>query len=326
MVLLVIAIAAVVLRWAPSMESSPGDSPADPDSARAYRSMSLLELTQIPKSSCEFKLGRVLARESAYTRHYITYRSGDLQISGVMNIPHGKGPFPLLVLNHGYIPPKIYTNGRGLKREQDYFARRGYAVLHSDYRNHAESDKDTLNDLRWRLGYAEDVIAAVHAIRCAGLPQIDTSRIGMLGHSMGGGITMQVITMFPDLIRAAALYAPVSAELDDNFNRWTAGSRLGDTLLTMYGRPEDNPDFWKAMSPASYFDRVRVPVLIQHGTNDESCPYEWSEAIAGKLRESGKEVTLVSLDGEKHEFIKRWPQFMETNLNFFDRHLKAAHR
>src|SRR3989338_4121372 len=78
----------------------------------------------------ELKLVRILDENEVYTRHYITYKSGDLTISGILNIPKGQGPFPLLVLNHGYIDPEIYTNGRGLKREQDYLARHGYAVIH----------------------------------------------------------------------------------------------------------------------------------------------------------------------------------------------------
>jgi len=77
-------------------------------------------------------LDAVLADNAAYTRHSIYYYSNGVKISGIMNIPKGAGPFPLLILNHGYIDPKVYTQGRGLKREQDYLARQGFAVLHTD--------------------------------------------------------------------------------------------------------------------------------------------------------------------------------------------------
>ena len=59
----------------------------------------------------------------AYTSYRITYRSGDLTISGVMNVPAGDGPFPAVVLNHGYVPPKAYVNGQGMERERHYLAR-----------------------------------------------------------------------------------------------------------------------------------------------------------------------------------------------------------
>ena len=52
-------------------------------------------------------------------------------------VPTGKGPFPGIVLNHGYIEPSIYVTGQGLAREQDWLARAGFVVLHTDYRGHA---------------------------------------------------------------------------------------------------------------------------------------------------------------------------------------------
>ena len=145
----------------------------------------------------DLKLDHVLDRKKTYTRYYITYRSDSLTISGIMNIPVGKGPFPVLILNHGYIPPKVYTNGRGLKREQDYLARAGYAVLHPDYRNHAYSDKDEDNDLNFRAGYVIDVINAIEAVKSSELKMLDKNNIGMLGHSMGGMLATFVIVVKP---------------------------------------------------------------------------------------------------------------------------------
>jgi hypothetical protein len=59
----------------------------------------------------DLRLGEVLVSDAAYTRYVVTYASEDLTISGVMNIPTGDGPFPTLVLNHGYIDPTVHTNG-----------------------------------------------------------------------------------------------------------------------------------------------------------------------------------------------------------------------
>jgi hypothetical protein len=66
---------------------------------------------------------RQVAVTDAYRRYDVTYGSGDLRISGVLLVPHGKGPFPAVVLNHGYIEPSIYVTGQGLAREQDRLAR-----------------------------------------------------------------------------------------------------------------------------------------------------------------------------------------------------------
>ena len=67
----------------------------------------------------------------------MTYPSGDVTVSGVLLRPRGPGPFPAVVLDHGYIEPSVYVTGQGLMREQDALARDGFVVLHTDYRGHA---------------------------------------------------------------------------------------------------------------------------------------------------------------------------------------------
>ena len=112
-------------------------------------------------------LEEVLASNSAYTRYRISYNSNGLSISGIMNIPTGDWPYPLVILNHGYIDPAVYTVGRGLKREQDYLARNGYVVLHTDYRNHWLSDDSTdLNQNYYFRSYfyGTDSINAINAV------------------------------------------------------------------------------------------------------------------------------------------------------------------
>src|SRR3954463_9141208 len=64
----------------------------------------------------DLKVGRLLGDYGAYKRYVITYRGDGLKISGVMNVPDGKGPFPVLVLNHGYIDPDSYFPGQGMPR------------------------------------------------------------------------------------------------------------------------------------------------------------------------------------------------------------------
>lgn len=272
----------------------------------------------------DFKVGSVQEKNAAYTRYFITYESAGLTISGIMNVPQGSGPFPVLFLNHGYIDPEIYTNGRGLRREQDYLARRGYVVVHSDYRNHAQSDKEpdeTVPDMRF--GYAEDVVNGILALRKSGLPHIAPDRIGMLGHSMGGGVAEIIAVSKPELVRAFVLFAPVSAEQKDNYERWIKDDPERDAKnIARFGRPEDNPKLWSDASPINYFDRVRAPLMIHHGTNDQDVPLEWSERAAKALEAASKDAELYVYPGEPHEFAVAWPQVMQRTVTFFDRHLK----
>lgn len=269
------------------------------------------------------RLGRVLARTGDYTRRAVTYRSGDLRISGIINVPRGDGPFPVLVLLHGHIDPDIYVTGQGLMREQDYLARRGYVVLHTDYRNHAGSDDDPRAERRLRLGYTEDVVNAVLAAKKSPLPFIDAERVGLLGRSMGGGVTYNTLVAQPGLVDAAVVFAPVSSRTADNFNRWTRPESpgLADTIIDRYGSPEDDPQFWRGVSPRTYFGRITEPLLIHHGTADDTCPMRWTRATYDALQRRGKDARLFVYDGEGHAFGHRWPLSMRRTVRFLDRHL-----
>ncbi|GAA0624392.1 alpha/beta fold hydrolase [Kribbella sandramycini] len=267
----------------------------------------------------ELRLGRVLARNPAYTRYHVAYPSGSLTISGILNVPSTPGPHPALVLNHGYIDPAVYTNGRGLAREQDYLARRGYVVLHTDYRNHAQSSKDPRSELNLRLGYTEDVLNAVHSLRTS--QYVDPDRIGMLGRSMGGGITLNALVTQPGLVKAGIIFASVSSNTVDNFNRWTRPDRPeAAAILRAYGEPARNPAFWRNVSPITFFDRITEPVLIHHGESDSTCPIAWSRTTHTTLQNAGKKSTLHTYPGEEHAFAAAWPTSMARTVTFLKQH------
>ncbi len=315
----------------PSPSSSPApqgstETPAAPRQPEPKpRPVSLPALFEKEYDGRGLRLESVLARTDAYTQHAVSYRSGDLRISGILNVPEGRGPFPALVLAHGYIDPAYYANGQGLRREQDWLARAGYVVLHSDYRNHASSSTDPAAERRMRLGYTEDVINAVHALRRTKAVRVDDDRVGLLGRSMGGGVVYNVLVAQPGLVDAAVVFAPVSSRTIDNFDRWIRDdpgrSALSDFILRRYGEPRENPRFWREVSPRSYFDRVTEPVLIHHGTADESCPIRWSRATTRAMQRAGVDVRMHTYAGEPHAFIGDWPLSMRRSVAFFRRHL-----
>jgi pimeloyl-ACP methyl ester carboxylesterase len=238
-----------------SPTSSPTPTPVDP--------VSIPALIGREHRGSGLRLGEVLARTAAYTSYEVTYESDGLTISGLMNIPTGKGPFPALVPAHGYIDPAVYTTGRGLSRAQDLLARNGYVVLHTDYRNHARSDKDTDNDVGLRLGYTENVIGAAMALRSSGRPEIDTGRLGLLGRSMGGGVVYDTLVVAPGLFDAAVTFAPVSAHPEENIDQFQrpGGDPLVAEIEATHGTPETNPRFWREVSPAARrrANRGRLP-------------------------------------------------------------------
>jgi dipeptidyl aminopeptidase/acylaminoacyl peptidase len=266
-----------------------------------------------------------LASTASYRQFSVTWRSGNLRISGVLDVPRGRGPFPAVVLAHGYIDPAFYDHGQGMRRELDWLGNAGFVTLHVDYRNHAFSDDDPTADRRLRLGYTEDVIDAVLALRRWRGP-VDDERIGLVGRSMGGGVVYNVLTVQPGLVDAAVVFAPVSSNSVDNFERWIrpnpARSGLAGDILRRYGEPATHRAFWRGVSPRTYFDRVTEPVLIHHGTSDDSCPIAWSRQTARAMRAVGVDVTLREYAGEEHAFGPQWPLSMGRTEAFLRRHLR----
>ena len=287
--------------------------------------LSIPHFAKMRLSGTGLTLEHVIEKNSAYVRHAITYQSNGLWISGILNIPNGQGPFPLLILNHGFIDASVYVRGRGLRREQDYLARKGFAVLHTDYRGHAESDPSPMTEKTYdgNLEYAMDSANAIFAMRAAKLPNMDASRIGMMGHSLCGGVTFAILTGRPDLVDAAVLYAPVHADVWENFMRWRSRREEGDRTREVFGTKEENPDLWAQLSPQTFLKNIRVPILLFHGDRDKDVPKTWSDDLSQRLTDLGKNITYVEYAGEGHEYGPKWNDFMEKTAAFFQEHLSA---
>ncbi|WP_243058956.1 S9 family peptidase [Nocardioides sp. SR21] len=260
---------------------------------------------------------RILRTEyatDAYTRYQVTYRSNGTVVSGVLLRPRGKGPFPAVVLNHGYFEPSIYVTGQGMAREQDWLARAGFVVLHTDYRGHAAGDAATDLERELRLAYAQDSINAVLALEK--LPYVDDDKTAMVGRSMGGGVTLNALVAAPGLVDAAVIYASVSSRYLDNLRHFTEPNRpeAVASLYDRFGRPPQA--VYTQLSSRTYFDRITEPVLIHHGEVDGTCPPAWSRTTQRLLDEAGVDSTLLEYPGEDHTFYARWQDSIVRTVRF----------
>ena len=273
------------------------------------------------------RLGAVREQTASFTSYDVSFRVDERRVTGVLNIPRGRGPFPAVVLAHGYIDPAIYVSGQGMTRERGYLADRGYVALHVDYRNHAGSDIDPRAARRLRLGYSVDVIAAVHALRASSAAHVDDDRIALMGRSMGGGVVYKALEMQPGLVAAAAVWAPVSSLEADNYNRWirpdTGRSDLDDFIRRTYGLPEQPMArrFWQEISARTYFARITEPVLIVQGGSDDTCPPAWARASYRALLRAGVEARLAWYADEEHAFGPRFEEAMARTVSFLEREL-----
>ncbi len=288
---------------------------ATPNSAAAF-SIEALRARAYPGGPIE--IVRTLEDTPQFTRYLVAYRSDGLRITAMMNRPKGAGPFPVIILNHGYWPPAAYTTGTGTQPEADFLARRGYLTIAPDYRNYGGSDQ---GDDVMRVSYLIDVVNLVASVKS--LPYAQAEAIGMWGHSMGGGITLKALVVSPQ-IKAASLYGAMSGDEAKNFAKirvWR-GSPLPE-IVDRIGTPETNPQGWAQMSPLNYLRYVQAPVIIHHGQADATVPIDFSEELVQALQAAGKPVEYHTYPGQPHLFFGAgWASFMERTAAFFDRYLR----
>jgi dienelactone hydrolase len=278
----------------------------------------------------------VLTVTNSFTRYYIDYPSDELTITGVMQVPHGEGPFPVIILNHGYIPRDNYWPGADTWNAAQYLNQHGYLTIAPDFRSWGESD---VANSFFSTGQVIDTLNLIGSL--SSVPEADPERVGMWGHSMGGGVTSKAITIDPR-IKAAVLYAPVSADDAEILARWGTGCKGGqpdgfaeecagaevltndidEHLHQAYRSALSDPQILYQVSPINYFDAVVAPVQIHIGTADTTTPPEWSDAIKRALQEAGKEIEYYPYPGQGHTFEgEHWRSFMERVTQFFDHHL-----
>ncbi|MFS3128781.1 alpha/beta hydrolase family protein [Nocardioides sp. Bht2] len=304
-------------------ESEPETTaPSTPSTPAQVDPVSLPALMTKEYDGRGLRLGEVREQTASYTSYQTTYRGDGLTLSGVLNVPRGKGPFPAVVLAHGYIDPAVYRSGQGMTRERGVLADAGYIAFHVDYRNHGTSDRDPDADLDMRLGYTTDVINAVAALRRWDGP-VDVDRIGLVGRSMGGGVVYNVLTVMPGLVRAGVVFAPVSSRAVDSYNRWVKVDRpeVAAAIVKEHGEPGPGNGFWRGVSARTYFDRIAEPLMIHHGTLDDTCPIRWSEETVNALRRAGKTVRYHVYPGEQHAFGPQFNRAMQRTIAFLDRNL-----
>ena len=297
--------------------STPAPLGAHNDTSTPFNLVSVPALTRQAFDGGSFVLESELDRSPRWVSHAVSYRSGGLRITGVLDVPDRAAPAPLVVLAHGWTDPARYRSGDQQGRERRLLAENGFAALQIDYRNHAGSDREAAGTVSRPLGYPEDLVNAVRAVRRAKLPFVDADRVGLFGRSMGGGVVLNALVAVPGLADAAVLYSPVSSRAADNYRRWVVGRpALRAEVTEAFGTPASRPGLWRRASARSYLDRVDVPLLIHHGTADRVCPARWSRETADALEAAGGQVVLAEYVGEGHAFGRSWPRMMERSLAF----------
>ena len=214
LIVVILALAGVVL-WQYVVKKTPEKVPAptiDNDTQGGLvppHELSIPYLRDYKNTGSKLTLEETLDPGINYSRYIASYISEGNKIYGLLTVPDGDVPdtgWPLIMFNHGYIPPTQYATTERYVTYQDGFARSGYITFKSDYRGHGRSEGQAAGGYGSN-GYTIDVLNALvtleHYTRGVTPPIdnlfVDRKRIGMWGHSMGGFITLRAMVVRPEI-------------------------------------------------------------------------------------------------------------------------------
>lgn len=277
---------------------------------------------------------QTLAPGSNYQRYIASYKSEGLKIYALLTVPNGEKPengWPVIIFNHGFIPPAQYRTTERYSAYTDAFSSNGYIVFRSDYRGHGNSEGNAEGGYGSNA-YTVDVLNAVSSIKK--YADADPEKIGMWGHSMGGHVTLRSMVANKD-IKVGVIWAGVVVSYPDLIYNWrrrastpnpspsASGSRRWRQLLIdQYGTPEKNPEFWNSISANAYLKDISGPLQLHHGTADHSVPHEFSEKLSDQMKTAGKDVELFIYQGDEHDIPNNFGIAIQRSVEFFDKYLK----
>ncbi len=303
----------------------------------------------------------ILEQGENYSRYIASYISEGNKIYGLLTVPLGYPPesgWPVIIFNHGYVPPAEYRTTLRYLEYVDYLANAGYILFRSDYRGHGDSEGEA-GGAYSNPNYTVDVLNGMAAV--SALPYADADRVGMWGHSMGGYITLRSMVV-SDQVKAGVIWGGVVGDYPDLFNRAgatataeAAGTRPADLesaagptpqspglslsgtatppfrpgrwrsqLVDTYGSPEENPAFWASISSNAYLADISGPLQLHHATTDQTVPAASSALLQAQMEAAGQTSELYLYEGDNHNISINFYTAMRRTLEFFDRYVKGV--
>jgi len=225
---------------------------------------------------------------------------------------------PLVVVVHGG-PASAYTPrfiGPGTTRE---LLERGYAVLEPNPRgSFGQGEAFTQANVR-DFGYGDlrDIMVGVQA--ASGAAPIDPARVGIMGHSYGGFMTMWAVTQ-THFFKAAVASAGIA-----NWQSYYGENGIDQWMIPYFGASVyEDPAIYARSSAINYIKNVRTPTLSLVGAADIECPAPQTQEFNHAMKTYGLPSTAVIYPGEGHRFVN--PEHLADRekriLEWFDRYLK----
>jgi dipeptidyl aminopeptidase/acylaminoacyl peptidase len=226
------------------------------------------------------------ASEGVMRMEKITYRSrtGDMDIPAFVFQPlssRGPGAHAAIVWVHENIRGHLYEHYIPYVREA---VAKGYVVIAPEYRGSIGYGRTLYEGIDYGGTEVDDVVSAVDVLKSR-YPQVDAQRIGIIGWSHGGMITLLSIFRNQTLFKAAVAMVPVT----NLFQRlaWKGVEqqlRAIDPMNRFGGLPFEKREVYKERSPLFHVDRLRIPLYVAVAGNDEDVNIEESMQLVNALR------------------------------------------
>jgi len=238
------------------------------------------------------------AASAGYMRiEKISYRSsaGDLDVPAFVFRPFGTAApasQPALVWVHEDIRGHLYEHYIPYIREA---VARGYVVIAPEYRGSIGYGEKYYDAIDYGGAEVDDVVAAVDVLR-ERYPQVDCRRVGIIGWSHGGMITLLSVFRNPSTFRAAAAIVPVT-NLIDRVERKGVDKQLAliDPANRLGGPPDVRPDIYKERSPLFQVDKLRIPLLVHVARNDQDVDIEEDMPLVEALRAQKPDLAVTKV-------------------------------
>ena len=246
-----------------------------------------------------------------------------LELTGWLYRPPGaSGPGPVVISFHG--GPEAQERPAFNPTYQALLAR-GIGVLAPNVRGSAGFGKRFVNldNGPLRVDGVKDIKACVDFL--VGRKIADPKRIGIMGGSYGGYMTMAGLTEYPELFAAGAnLFGIV------NFETFFAHTQPWMAAISTieYGDPDTEADLLRRLSPIHRMDRARAATLVVHGANDTNVPVVEAEQVVESLRRNGVPVEYLLFPDEGHSMNRtaNVMAYTAAMVSWFRRHLVEGPR
>ncbi|MDZ4723216.1 MAG: prolyl oligopeptidase family serine peptidase [candidate division Zixibacteria bacterium] len=227
----------------------------------------------------------------------ITYLSDGLRVKGYLAKPKAPGKYPLLIWNRGGYGTRGALDDLTAYLILASTAVWGYILLATHYRGNlgGEGVED------WGGNDVHDSLNLIDVAK--ELPECDITRIGIEGASRGGMTTYRVLTMY-DKFRCGIIHAGV-ADLFRLAGKKPSFTSVINLHLGNLSETDRNKEI-KKRSAVCFADKLpkNVPLLLLHGTKDQTVPIEQSQLLVAQLKAHNIPHEFIKIQDGGHVSLK----------------------